>query len=271
MHELVQLHARARRLRRDRVGRRREPLDAGDGELQILPARGEDLLVQDRVAGVGGERPGVQVLGAQRRQDAHQHHVRTDRVRLVLGGVEARADGRLELVEHLAVEQPRRQVDLHVELRELGLERVVGDPLQHLGVGEGRIAGLVGQVELDLQPDRPPLGFEARLAQHPREDVEVPLDLVAVPAPILAAEDGRGDVLAHGRDHTRTRAGQDSSAGRRPAGAVSPATAGSSPRSSATSVRTTRGSNWVPAPARSSATAASAPSALRYGRSEVIA
>ena len=36
----------------------------------------------------------------------------------------------LELGEHLALEQPRRHVDLDVELPQLGLERRIGDRLE---------------------------------------------------------------------------------------------------------------------------------------------
>ena len=70
---------------------------------------------------------------------------------------------------------------------------------KHLGVGERRVAGRVGQVELDLEPDRAPLRVEARLAQHAREDVEVPLDLVPVALPVVTAEDRGADVFPHGR------------------------------------------------------------------------
>ena len=120
-------------------------------------------------------------------------------LRLVLGGVEAVADLLLELGEDLARQQARRDVHLDVELAQLGHERVVGDPLEHLRVRHRGVAGLVGQVELDLQPDRALLGVEARFAQHPREDVQVALDLLAVALAVLTAEDLRPDVLAHSR------------------------------------------------------------------------
>ena len=196
--QLVQLHAGARRLGRDRVGVCGEPLDAVDRDLQVLAAGGEDLLVEQRVARVRAERAGVQVLLAERRQDADDHHVRADRARLVLGLVQAAADPLLERREHLALEQPRRDVDLDVELPELGDEVVVGDLLQHLGVRHGGIAGLVGQVQLDLEPDRAVVGVEARLPQHAREDVEVALDLVAIALPVLTAEHRGRDVFPHG-------------------------------------------------------------------------
>src|SRR6185436_10984226 len=73
----------------------------------------------------------------------------------------------------------------------------VGDRLQHLGVHQRRVAGLVGEVELDLEPDRALRGLEARLREHPREDVQAALDLRAVALAILPAEDGRSDVVAH--------------------------------------------------------------------------
>jgi hypothetical protein len=152
--ELVELDARARRLGRDRVRERREPLDAGDDDLEVLAARGEDLLVDELVARVGGECLGVQVLLADRRQDAHDHHVVVALARALVGVVEARPDLLLELREHAALEAPRRDVDLDVELAELGDEVGVGEAVEHARVRERRIAGVVGEVELDLEPDR---------------------------------------------------------------------------------------------------------------------
>ena len=117
---------------------------------------------------------------------------------LLLGVVEVAPDGLLELGEHRPLELARRDVDLDVELRELGLEVVVGDQLEHVRVRERRVAGLLGQVELDLQPDRAPVRIEPRLGEHPREDVKAELDLVAVALAVLAAEGGISDFVAHG-------------------------------------------------------------------------
>ena len=52
----------------------------------------------------------------------------------LLGVVEARARVALQIGEHAAAEQPRGDVDLEVELPELGLEARVGDRLEHGGV-----------------------------------------------------------------------------------------------------------------------------------------
>ena len=122
---------------------------------------------------------------------------------LLLGVVEVAPDGLLELGEHRALELARRDVDLDVELRELGLEVVVGDQLEHVRVRQRRVAGLLGQVELDLQPDRAPVGIEPRLGEHAREDVQAQLDLVAVALTVLAAEGGVGDFVAHGASLSR--------------------------------------------------------------------
>ena len=115
----------------------------------------------------------------------------------VLGVVEAGAGVALELGEHGALEQPRRDVDLDVELPELGLEARVGDRLERGRVDQRRIAGVVGQVELDLQPERAPLGMKPRLGEHPGEHVETGADLTAVALAVLAAEGPGGDLLAH--------------------------------------------------------------------------
>ena len=103
----------------------------------------------------------------------------------------------LQLRHHLAAEQPRGEVDLDVELAELGLEVGVGDRLQRRRVDHRRVAGLVGQVELDLEPERAPLGVEAGLGEQAREHVEAGAHLLPVALAILAGEDLGRDVLAH--------------------------------------------------------------------------
>ena len=124
---------------------------------------------------------------------------------LLLGVIEVAPDGLLELREHRALELARRDVDLDVELRQLGLEVVVGDQLQHVLVRQRRIAGLLGQVELDLEPDRAPVGIEPRLREHPREHVKAQLDLVPVALTVLAGEGGFGDFIAHGASSCRVQ------------------------------------------------------------------
>ena len=133
-----------------------------------------------------------------RRQDPDDHHVRADRPRLALGVVEARPGVPLELRKHPALEQARRHVDLDVELAELGLERRVGDRLERGRVDQRGVAGVVGQVELDFEPERSPLGVKPRLGQHPGEHVEVRPHLHAVALSILATEGSGCNLLAHG-------------------------------------------------------------------------
>jgi hypothetical protein len=148
----VQLRARARRLGDHRVRRGGQPLRALDGYGDVLAPRGEDLLVQQRVARVARQRLPAQVVPAQGGQDADHHHVRADRARLVLRRVERHAHLVLVVGEAGTGEPARRHVDLDVELAELGLEVRVGDRRQRLGVAHGRIGDLVDEVELDLQP-----------------------------------------------------------------------------------------------------------------------
>jgi hypothetical protein len=69
-------------------------------------------------------------------------------------------------------ELPRRDVDLDVELPELGLEVRIGDRLEDRGVGQRGPAVVVGQVELDLEAERSARRLEALVGQHPREDVQ---------------------------------------------------------------------------------------------------
>ena len=194
----MQLHARARRLGGDRVGEGREPLDAVDLDLQVLAPRREDLLVQVAVAVPRAEDLGGQVRLADGGQDPDHHHVRAHGARPLLGAVQADPDRILELREHLALEPPRRHVDLDVELADLGLEVGVRDRLERAGVRQGGVAGLVGEVQLDLEAERAPVGVEARLAQHAREDVQAGPDLLPVALAVLAREDSGLDLLSHG-------------------------------------------------------------------------
>ena len=204
--ELVQLDARARGLGRDRVGVHRQPLDAVDRQVQVLPAGGEDLLVEERVARVGAQHRAVEQRLAERRQDADHQQPRVRLLRALLGVVEARPHRRLELAEHAVGEAARRDVDLDVELGQLGLPVRVGDHLQHVLVGQRRVAGLLGDVELDLEPDRAAVGVEPRLGEHAREHVETPLDLLAVALAVFSGEDPGGDLVPHSAQSARSRA-----------------------------------------------------------------
>ena len=121
-----------------------------------------------------------------------------DRARPLLGAVEAAADRLLELREDAIGERARRHVDLDVELADLGLEVRVRDRLERTRVDQRRIAGLVGQVQLDLEPEGAPVRIEARLAEHAREHVQARPDLLPVALAVLAREDRGGDLLSHG-------------------------------------------------------------------------
>ena len=120
----VELHARARRLRCDRVGvRLQRLLRPADVDVQVLAARQEQLLVEQRVARVGADRLGGHVLGAQRRQDADHHHAGALLVGPGVAVVELLAHLLLVLAGAVAHEALRRDVDLEVEPPELLDER----------------------------------------------------------------------------------------------------------------------------------------------------
>ena len=203
----VQLDARARRLRRDRVGVGRQALDAADVDLEVLAARGEDLLVEQLVARVGAEGVGVEVRPVDGREDPDHHHVRADRARALLGMVQAAAHGLLELAEDPVGELARRDVDLDVELPELGLEVGIGDRLEDGRIGQRRPPVVVGEVELDLQAERAARGLEALVGQHAREDVQAGTDLLAVALTVRTAEHPGGDFLSHGAQCSRRAGG----------------------------------------------------------------
>src|SRR5262249_8397113 len=138
-----------------------------------------------------------EVLRAQRGQDPDHDGVRTDRAGVLLGRVEAGAYLLLEPAQAVVGQPARRHVDLDVELPELGLEVGVGDGPQRLLVAHGRLAMLVDQVELDLQPGERPFELEPRLLEHLCEHVEAPPYLLPVALPVLTRENVAVDLLTH--------------------------------------------------------------------------
>ena len=194
----MELGARARRLGDDRVGRRRQPVAPGDADGDVLAARVEDLLAQQLVARVGAERGQGHVALGEGRQDADHHLVRADLAGRGLRVVERAPQAVLEGGQPTLAQGRRGDVDLDVELAELGLEVRLGDRLQHLGVLERRVTPVVDEVELDLEPGHRVVGVEAGLAQHPGEDVEVAPHLLAVARAIGPRELLLLDFFSHG-------------------------------------------------------------------------
>jgi hypothetical protein len=123
----MELRARARRLRRDRVAPHGEPVRAGDLDDHVLAARREDLVVDERVPRVRRERLLGEVLPAQSRQNPDHHEVYADGGGPRLGGVEALPDARLERAQPVATQLAWWHVDLDVELAQFGDEVGVGD------------------------------------------------------------------------------------------------------------------------------------------------
>jgi len=89
------------------------------------------------------------------------------------------------------------QVDLQVELPQLGRPVRVADRGEHLCAPQAGIARLIDQVELDLEPDLLRGLLESRILQHPGKDIQAPADLVPVASPVVLADDDRGNVPAH--------------------------------------------------------------------------
>ena len=103
------------------------------------PAGGEDLVAEQLVAGVVAEHGRVEVLVAERRQDADHHQVAADVLGRLLGCVEAVAHALGERGDALLGEPLGRDVDLEVELPELGLEVRVAELLEDLHVEHRRL------------------------------------------------------------------------------------------------------------------------------------
>ncbi len=193
----VELNAGARRLRRDCVGVRRQPFGTVDRDVQILPTGGEDLLVEEGVPGVGTDRLGAEMLPREGRQDPDHGDVRAGLPRLLLRVVKTRPQICLEVRLRVTGQPARLDVDLDVELTQLGLEILIRDRLQYVGVAHRRVMLLVDEVELDLQPGHWPLGVELRGLEHPGEDVQAAPDLRSVQLPVLPAELATGDLITH--------------------------------------------------------------------------
>src|SRR5690348_3101353 len=92
---------------------------------------------------------------------------------------------------------PGRDVDLEVELPELGRPGGIGDRVEHVGVVHGRLAAGVHEIQLDLQAHLRWAGVEHVLVQHPGEDLQRAPHLVPVPAPVFAADLDGLNVTAH--------------------------------------------------------------------------
>jgi hypothetical protein len=119
------------------------------------------------------------------------------RAGLVLGIIEAGAGVAFQLREDLAPQQSRGHVDLHVELPQLGLEAGVGDRLKGSGVDQRRIPGVVGEVELYLEPKRSALRVKPGLREHAGKHVQACPDLAAVALTVLSGERVGGNLLTH--------------------------------------------------------------------------
>jgi hypothetical protein len=199
----VELHAGAGGFGRDAVGVGEELLGAVDRDPHVLAAGREYLLVEHPVALVGRHGALVHVVLGQRRQDADHDQVAADRAGLRVRGVEVGADFPLQVRERVAVEVPRRHVDLQVELPDLGRPGRIRDRVEHVGVAHRGHAVLVDQVQLDLLADRRQVLVEQALAEHPGERIKRAPHLVTVLAPVLAADLDRLDVTAHDGLHSK--------------------------------------------------------------------
>jgi hypothetical protein len=185
-----------------------------DGDLHVLAAGGEDLLVQHLVALVGRHGVRVHVRLVQRGQDADHDQPGAGAAGLRVTGVEVVPDHLLQVGQGVPGQLARRHVDLQVELGDLGAPGRVGERGEHVGVAHGRCAAGVHQVQLDLLAHLGRVVLEQLLTQHPGEDVQGAPYLVPVLAPVLTAELDRLDVAAHGTsapvglgDHVPVRTG----------------------------------------------------------------
>ena len=183
----VQLRRGAPGFRENRVGGTQQAfrLSAGQRhalyvELEILRAAGQDLTVQQRVAGVGRHPPLVEVIRSQRGQDTDHHQTHPGGVGGIVGGVEAGAQFAFKSQGFIVGQRPGWDVDLDVVLAEFGLESRIVDMRQHRLVSHRRIDIVVDEVELEFQAHRGGTRSEAVAGQHLRQRLQAPLGLVPV-------------------------------------------------------------------------------------------
>ena len=193
----VQLDARAGRFGGDAAGVREQPFRPVDRDPHVLTSRREDLLVQYPVPRVGRDRALVHVLFAQRGQDADRYEPAARAAGLLVGTVEAVPDLLFQVRYRVAGELAGRDVDLQVELAQLGRPGRVGDGVEHVRVAHGRLPPPVHQVQLDLHADLGGITSETVLTQHAGEHVERAPHLVAVLPAVLAGDLYRLNVAAH--------------------------------------------------------------------------
>ncbi|GMA19637.1 hypothetical protein GCM10025862_16580 [Arsenicicoccus piscis] len=117
-----------------------------------------------------------------------------------MGVVELRAQVVLELAQVVPVQRTRVDVELDVEPAQLGLERLGGHRQRAL-VGHAGAQLAVDEVELDLEAHHRVGVLEVTRRQHPREDVQALLDLLAVLLTLASGHDG-ADLFTHARHGT---------------------------------------------------------------------
>ena len=204
----MQLHGGAGGLGQDRVADHRESFDRPvlgqcdpvELQLDVLAPRGEDLLTQQAVPGIGREPALGEVRLVERREHPDHGQTAAGRPCPTVGDLERAAEDVLQLSKMPVSDRPRRHVDLDVEARELCLEGRRRDRVEHCLVSAGRCALLIDEIQLDLQAKlrvRGVDGGESPVRQHGRQGVEALLGLRAKLRAVLARESPRLDAVAH--------------------------------------------------------------------------
>ena len=202
----MQLNRRAGRLGQDRVGHDVEILggsgtgqsNSADLQFDVLAPSGEDLLIEQVVARIRREPPVLEVLLVQSREHADHGEPTTRGAGAFVRCIQRSAQVGLQLGDRGTAQWPRVDVDLDVELAELGLIVGIGDGVEHRRVGHRRFHVVVDEIELDLHADLRFTDVEGLIGQHDRQGIETVLHLLAKLVPVLPGELTALDVLAHG-------------------------------------------------------------------------
>ncbi len=172
-------------------------LHALDVEPEVLSARGDDLVVEERVAVDLGEVGGDQVVPVEGGQDADHDDARVHLAGLAVGVGERGAQFLGEPVEYPAAQPVWGYVDFQVEHGEFCLEVAARDALQYLPVQHFRHTVRPGEIQLDLDSHEIPGTIESLLAQQPLQSRQALLELFAVALAIGQVELPCHDLLPH--------------------------------------------------------------------------
>ena len=170
-----------------------------EAQFDVLAPGREDLLAEQVVARIRRQPLPREVVLVEGGQHADHGEAAPRPARLLVGRVERRAQGVLQLGDAVSPDRAGLDIDLDVELTQLGLERRVGNRGERGGVRHRRVARLVDEVELDLQAQPGFCDLELPVGEHHRQRVEAARRLLPEQSAVLTGERPFVDMVSHGQ------------------------------------------------------------------------